>query len=232
MHIGEGHGDGAPAELPAASGSASSSPVATAVPLTFTNDPPDPTPLRQAEQYEYTFRFEHSAVELLGVRPVRYPHPIVTARRVGRFAVELWIGHELVERVRFDFPLLGADDTKPGPRPIAEAPSMERGSFTATVLVPAAPRARSARLVDRERRTQAELPWPPAPGGLGPMLPMSAPSAAAPRVESSEPAKSGDASAGESPSNEAAPAPAGSGSVTAPSSAAPPAASPARAHPR
>jgi hypothetical protein len=217
-HLAEGHGEGAPAELPSAEPAASAAPHAPP-PQPFTNDPPDPTPLRQAEQYEYTFRYERGVVELTGVRAVLYPTPIVTARRIGRFAVELWIGHELVDRVRFDFPLLGADDPRPGPRPIGEPPSMARGSFTMTLLVPAARRARSARLVDRARRTQSELPWPPAPAGLGPVAPIPAQPAGA--VPPSTPSESGATP----------PSPSGSG-ATPPSSAAPAVVPPAPAHPR
>jgi len=247
--VAEGHGEPVPAELPETAPGPSASAGARAVPSTpkqFSSDPPDPLPLRQAEQYEYTFHYEHGAIELVGVRPVRYPKPIVTARRMGRFAVELWIGHELVDRVRFDFPLLAADEPKTGPRPLGEKPGMQGGSFTTTVLVPAATRARSARLVDRALRTQAELVWPPEPAGLGPTRPMAPPgnlandapavpvgAAAAPNDEGSSPSTASPSAA---PSS-ATPASAKSRSsaaksATPPSSAAPPAASPARAHPR
>jgi hypothetical protein len=244
-HLGEGHGDGAPAELPSASAEAVPAASAPALPRPFTNDPPDPPPLRQAEQYEYTFEYANGAVQLLGVRAMRYPKPIVTARRIGRFAVELWIGHELVDRVRFDFPLLGGDEMKTGPRPIGEAPSMQGGSFTITVVVPAARRARSARLVDRASRTESELAWPPAPAGIGPAGPMpvatvgaglaepdsaASGAAAAPAAPSSAvPAASGSAPGAAPPKS---PPAAGSSAVTPPSSAAPAAAPPARAHPR
>jgi hypothetical protein len=187
MHVAEGKGDGAPAELPLPSATAASSvapsasgaPSASAapraspapgatpfVPQAFTNDPPDPAPLRQADQYEYTFRYEQGAVRLLGVRAVHYKQPIVTARRVGRFAFELWIGRELIERVRFDFPLLGADEPVQSKRPLHAAPSLAGGAYTTRILIPAAARARSARLVDRKTRGEAKLPWPPEPASV------------------------------------------------------------------
>ncbi len=244
-HLGEGHGDGAPAELPSASAEAAPAASAPPAPRPFTNDPPDPPPLRQTDQYEYTFEYANGSVQLLGVRAVRYPKPIATARRIGRFAVELWIGHELVDRVRFDFPLLGGDEMKTGPRPIYEAPSLQGGSFTITVVVPAARRARSARLVDRASRTESELAWPPAPAGIGPAAPMpvatvgaaaSPPDSAASATavppaapNSAVPAASGSAHGASPPKSSPA---AGSSAVSPPSSAAPAAAPPARAHPR
>ncbi len=235
--VAEGHGEPVPAELPETAAGASAAASARAVPPApkqFSSDPPDPLPLRQTEQYEYTFHYDHGAIELAGVRPVLYPKPIVTARRMGRFAVELWIGHELVDRVRFDFPLLAADEPKAGPRPLGEKPGMQGGSFTTTVLVPAARRARTARLVDRALRTQAELVWPPGPAGLGPMQPMAAPNTASGDAGAAATgAAAGPNAEGPSPSVTAQPSPsAAASSATPPSSGAPRAASPARAHPR
>ena len=174
MHLGEGHGDGALGEPPSTASAAPPVPVTpaappepTAPPQTAASDPPDPTPLRQAEQYEYTFRYEQGHVTLVGLRAVRFPKPVVTARHIGRFALELWIGRELVDRVRFNFPLLGSDEPRKGPRPLHEPPTMTAGPFTARVLVPASSRARSARLVDRATREEGRLVWPPEPSAMG-----------------------------------------------------------------
>ncbi len=58
---------------------------------------------------------------------VTYPNPVVTARRMGRYAIELWIGQELIERVRFDFPLTAADEAPPsGPGTFARASPQSR----------------------------------------------------------------------------------------------------------
>jgi hypothetical protein len=191
VHWAEGHGDGAldeaaPAGSAAPSASSSAAPggsAAAAAPLasatpapTFTSDPPDPTPLRQVEQYEYTIRYDNEKLELVSVRAVRFEKPVVTSRKMGRYAVELWIGHELVDRVRFDFPLLAASEPGTGKRhKLYDNPSLTGGSYTVTVLVPAAARARSARLVDRGARRQAELSWPPTPSGLGAQTPLDGP---------------------------------------------------------
>ncbi|HTQ02893.1 MAG TPA: hypothetical protein VMI54_03510 [Polyangiaceae bacterium] len=189
MHLAEGHGDGAPAELPSASGSsapgAAPATAQAAAPRAFSDDQPDPTPLRQAEQYEYTFHYENGTVTLANVRAVRYRQPIVTARRMGRFAVELWIGHELIDRVRFDFPLLADAEPAPSRHPLYDRPTKMAGPFDVVVVVPNAERARQARLVDRASRTDAELSWPPAPNGMGPMKPLPKPSATAPNASGS-----------------------------------------------
>jgi hypothetical protein len=132
------------------------------------SDLPDPQPLRLDRQWEYELVYDRGKVSVGTVRERRFQRPIVTQRQMGRWAIELWIGAELVERVRFDFPLTAADDPRRGPRPIREPPSFAEGvSTTRTLLVPASPRATRAVLVDRATGELIELPWPPdAP--LGP----------------------------------------------------------------
>jgi len=134
-------------------------------PAKRTSSPPDPEPLRQAEQYEYTFAYEEGNVSVLGVRAQKFREPVVTARKMGRFAVELWVGTELIDRVRFDFPLLAAEDPPPKKRrPLNDPPSMAGGVLKSTVLVPASWRARRVVLVDRATNAETELEWPPRLG--------------------------------------------------------------------
>jgi hypothetical protein len=89
--------------------------------------------------------------------------PRVTPRRMGRYAIELWIGRELIDRVRFDFPLLAAEPVPSGPRkPLEQPPSLAAGAdVTSEVLVPDNPRATRAVLVDRATGETQVLPWPP-----------------------------------------------------------------------
>jgi hypothetical protein len=133
------------------------------------SSPPDPEPLRQAEQYEYTFEYDTGRARFVAVRALKFREPVVTARKMGRFAVELWVGAELVDRVRFDFPLLAADDPPPKKRrPLDDPPRLTSGVLKATVLVPAAWRARRAVLVDRGTRQETELDWPPRLANIAP----------------------------------------------------------------
>jgi len=89
-----------------------------------------------------------------------------TERHVGRFAVELWVGAELIDRVRFDFPLLAADPAPQGrKRPLRGEPSFGPGAETSRdVLVPVSDRATRAVLVDRLDGRTIPLPWPPVAG--------------------------------------------------------------------
>jgi hypothetical protein len=132
-------------------------------------DLPDPQALRLDRHWEYELVYDRGKVSVGKVRERRFQQPVATPRRMGRWAIELWIGAELIERVRFDFPLTAADEPRRGSRPVREPPSLAEGVITTqTVLVPASPRATQALLVDRATGERAELPWPPdAP--LGPV---------------------------------------------------------------
>jgi hypothetical protein len=83
---------------------------------------------------------------------------------MGRFAIELYVGKQLLDRVRFDFPLLGADDFAGGSRRWDSPPSFERNLSTqAAVMIPHSERATRAILVDRATGQAWMLPWPFVP---------------------------------------------------------------------
>jgi hypothetical protein len=83
---------------------------------------------------------------------------------MGRFEAELWIGCELIDRIRFDFPLLA------GQAPSKDAVAQHRpdfethGRFVTTVMVPNSERATRLELRDRAEEAEAKsvvaLDWP------------------------------------------------------------------------
>jgi hypothetical protein len=153
-----------PANDAAPANDAEPAPSATSLtePAPSKSAPPDPEPLRQAEQWEYEIASNDGELSVVSVKPVTLPKPLVTPRRMGRYAIELWIGQELVERVRFDLPLLGGEEPVASPKPRFPAPSLEKGAHVRTrVLVPRAERARRALLIDRALDRAVPLPWPP-----------------------------------------------------------------------
>jgi hypothetical protein len=152
--------------VPGASSAAPSGPAPSATSLTEPAPskmaPPDPEPLRQAEQWQYEIASDDGTLSVVSVKPVNLPKPAVTPRRIGRYAIELWIGQELVERVRFDLPLLGGEEPVASPKTGSPAPTLEKGAHVRTrVLVPRADRARRAVLIDRQLDRAFPLPWPP-----------------------------------------------------------------------
>jgi hypothetical protein len=118
-----------------------------------------------AEQVEYELELSEGKVSVKSVKPVKLAEPTVTPRRLGRYAVELSIGRELIERVRFDFPGTAADEPTTGPKKLSTPLDMgSRAIAHVRLLLPHSPRVRRALLVDRALNTATELEWPlPAP---------------------------------------------------------------------
>jgi hypothetical protein len=76
---------------------------------------------------------------------------------MGRFALELFEGPTLIERVRFDFPLLGVPDEEGGV-------SLTRKLRTRIgALFPATKRGTRLELWDRASNRRWSLPWPAEP---------------------------------------------------------------------
>jgi hypothetical protein len=106
---------------------------------------------------------------LRDARRVELPRPTPTARMMGRFAVELYVGHELIDRVRFNFPLLGAGDFGEDATRWDAPPSFERGlSAGAAVMIPHSERATRAMVVDRATGRRWPIAWPPVGKDAGP----------------------------------------------------------------
>jgi len=149
---------------------------------------PDPPPLKLAEQVEYELELSEGKVHVVSVKAVKLPAPVVTPRRLGRYAIELSIGHELIDRVRFDFPGTAADEPDAGGKKRLFAPLTLAARAIAHVRlqVPQSPRVRQAALVDRGLNTATALSWPlpevkkaPAAPSASAAVPPSAPAASA-----------------------------------------------------
>ncbi len=168
----EGSGEPGKTEPPAPSAAPSQSAAPAAPAADFVNverhapkpsTAPDPTALRMAEQVEYELELKEGKISVVSVKPLKLSSPIVTPRRIGRYAIELSIGPELLERLRFDFPATAADDpVAPGEKPPLSAPLTLSARAIARVKlrVPHSPRVRRALLVDRALGTATELDWP------------------------------------------------------------------------
>lgn len=148
-----------PSSVPLAPSASAPAVPAPHVPMPITA--PDPLPLRQAEQVEYEFELNQGKVSVVSVRALTLPSPVVTPRRLGRYAVELSIGPELIERVRFDFPGTAADEPQARRQSLSAPLTLSaRAVARAKVLLPQSPRVRRAVLVDRALNVATELEWP------------------------------------------------------------------------
>ncbi len=118
--------------------------------------PPDPPPTRERAQWLVDLRWVRGDVYLVSMSPTDFSTPRETPRVMGRFALELYEGSTLIERVRFDFPMLGADE------PEAGVPMSRKLTTRIGVLFPAIRRGTQLELLDRATDTRWPLPWPPA----------------------------------------------------------------------
>jgi hypothetical protein len=126
-------------------------------------DLPDPEPLSERAWWSFPLTYDHGAIVVGEPQLVCVPRPQPTPRRIGRFAFELWVGRELVDRLRFDFPLLAAEEPREGPRrPLRETPRFAPGAHVSVTLrLPASERATSARVFDRATGDAVAVDWPP-----------------------------------------------------------------------
>lgn len=122
---------------------------------------PDPVGLTTRNQWILDLRWHEGQVELRGARRIELARPTPTPRMMGRFMIDLYIGRELLDRVRFDFPLLGADEFAGRARPREAPPAFEpKLTTSAAVMLPHSERATRALLIDRATGRAIELPWP------------------------------------------------------------------------
>ena len=143
-----------------------------APPFVISKTAPDPQPMVSKSQWVFDLRWDKGSIYLLGVHPLDLPAPQATPRVMGRFAIELYEGPTLVERVRFDFPMLGAGEGVTPDHPDAGTRrtinDLNRVSFDQKlntrigVIFPQTRRGTRADLVDRATGTRLKLPWPPS----------------------------------------------------------------------
>lgn len=130
--------------------------------IVITKTPPDPPALVERAQWVFDLRWDRGDVWLLGVHPLELPAPQATPRVMGRFALELFEGPTLIERARFDFPLLGAPEPDGGPSLTAKLRTR------IGLMFPATGRGTRLELVDRASGHRWALPWPVPTADAGP----------------------------------------------------------------
>ena len=153
---------------------------------------PDPAGVASTKQWTFEVQVRQGVPTLGVVKSSTLDKPITTARVLGRFAIEFWIGKELLDRVRFDVPLL-EDPTK---RKNRRSGSPEFAVNTRlSVRMADSSRATSVVFVDRATGDAKTFAWPP--GSDGRLVPLQAPASvsadAGPDAPSSDAAPTPDA---------------------------------------
>lgn len=123
----------------------------------------DPPMLSSVNHWRLSLQYVRGEIRLSKVEAVHLEEPREGDRRTGRFALELWSNQTVLDRLRFDFPLLGAETTPPGAqRPLQREASFAPGAEVFTTLqVPTIPEINRAQIIDRVTDQITPLAWPP-----------------------------------------------------------------------
>jgi hypothetical protein len=116
--------------------------------------PPDPVPLASDVVLTMTVRFNKGAVTIEKVRRDKLAQKMVLPRHFGRFAAELYSGPTLVERIRFDFPLIADDD-------LAGDTYAKGLDVTVEVRIPESDRPNKMEIWDRATDRRWKFAYPP-----------------------------------------------------------------------
>jgi hypothetical protein len=135
----------------------------------------DPAAHAAEKQWVFDVAFDKGTGGVASARSANAKKPIATARVMGRFALELWVGRELLDRVRFDVPLLGDDSAYRDNKSFFKKPTFQRVSTKVKVQMADSPRATVLAFVDRSTGDTRKYFWPPDEKGV--LTPFSAKSA-------------------------------------------------------
>ncbi len=108
----------------------------------------------------FEIAYEKGAGTITSARSASAKKPIATARVMGRFALELRVGPELLDRIRFDVPLMG-DEIERDPKRPSRRPTFSRVSTKVKVQMADHPRATTLSYVDRSTGDTRTYFWPP-----------------------------------------------------------------------
>ena len=126
---------------------------------------PDPLPHQSRAHWIFEISAQGGKVAVDRVKAVTYEKPTETPRVVGRFALELYIGRELLDRVRFNVPLMGGETGENNRNGLPKPRFEQNVTAHVTARMADSPRAAYLLVVDRETGDTQKLSWPPERDG-------------------------------------------------------------------
>ncbi len=126
---------------------------------------PDPAAKANAKHWVFQVTSQNGKLTLDGARPVTLAKPEETARVQGRWALELYVGKELLDRVRFNVPLMGDEPAIKNRNRMSRPDFQKNVNVQLTAQMADNPRAVYLLLVDRETGDTQKLEWPPLGDG-------------------------------------------------------------------
>jgi hypothetical protein len=137
-------------------------------------DPPKggfaPDPPARSSRTHWVFDLSASAgkVSVDRVKAINFDRAVESPRVVGRFALELYIGRELLDRVRFNVPLMGSESGQGNRNHLPKPRFEENVTAHLTARIADNPRAAYLLMIDRETGDTQKFAWPPRGDHLEP----------------------------------------------------------------
>ncbi|MBK6517425.1 MAG: hypothetical protein IPM79_10630 [Polyangiaceae bacterium] len=125
--------------------------------------PPDPAPVAATKQWVFEMRAKDSVPSVAKVSALELSKAEATPRMMGRWALELYVGTELLDRLRFNVPLAG--DTGHEKKEAGKNRPVFKVNTKFFVRLADHPRATQLRLVDRATGDIQTFAWPPDKDG-------------------------------------------------------------------
>lgn len=126
-----------------------------------------PDPPARASKKQWTLEIAARAGKVSAERATSslLKQPAESPRILGRFALELYVGPELLDRVRFNVPLMGNGPVEHSTRRAYHNPDTDQVTTSLKVRLADSPRAAYLVLVDRFTEERQRFEWPPSADG-------------------------------------------------------------------
>ena len=130
---------------------------------------PDPPAHATKKQWTLEIAAREGKVSAQRATSFALAQPAGSPRVFGRFALELYVGPELLDRVRFNVPLMGDGPVEHSRKRAYHNPDTDKVTTSLKIRVADSPRAAYLVLVDRVTDERQRFEWPPpADGALVP----------------------------------------------------------------
>jgi hypothetical protein len=126
---------------------------------------PDPPAHASKKQWLLTIAARAGKVSAESATSSLLTQPAESPRVVGRFALELYVGPELLDRVRFNVPLMGDGPVEHSRKRAYHNPDTDAVTTSLKVRFADSPRAAYLVLVDRFTDERQRFEWPPSADG-------------------------------------------------------------------
>ncbi|MFO0759943.1 MAG: hypothetical protein U0359_25890 [Byssovorax sp.] len=126
---------------------------------------PDPPAHPDKKHWLFDIAVTHGKLSITKAKSLTLAKPAETKRATGRFALELYIGKQLLDRARFNVPMMSDEPPVRSNKRAYRGPSLDDVTTHVTAEIADHSRATYLLLVDRVTGDTQRFDWPPEPDG-------------------------------------------------------------------